>query len=299
MKYYYLVASLAELNFDATAGNSKESIIEIKEQITAELSARDRSAVELLYTYYDILNIIGHVTHSTQPFNQLGNMNAEQVARMVDGAQGDDDPDLLTEVELQLRSTTLPDPLMLVIDRFKGRNTLESDDFEPIDENALQGALYAAFYTICADSKTEYMRSWGAADLAIRNITTAHKARSMQIDASDMIVGQGELRELLLGSSAADFGLRDSFEYMDELLAVLDMPDFVERERRMDTLRWDIAAALSGGDYFGIGCILTYLIHMNILYRWASLDKEQGRKSFREMVEKLTSRDNLKNVESQ
>lgn len=292
MQYYYLVASLAEQSFDAENPAHADSLIELREQIRAELSQADGRAVSLLYTYYDIQNTIGYINHSTLPFNQLGNLTAEQVAAMVDGGALDDDSPEAELQNLMIRST-IPSELMLIIDRFKERNPRELEDFEPINANELERELYTSFYRTCARSKADYLRQWSDIDRQIRNITAARKARAMKIDPEPMIIEEGELREQLINSQSADFGLRDEFPYMDSLLAVLDTADFVERERRMDTLRWEIADELAEHDYFGVGRILSYLIHMNILHRWAALDKKSGSARFKEIVKNLIIKDKL------
>lgn len=289
MEYYYLVAGLAEQSFDEGVSAHADALVELREQIQSELSAKDASAVKLLYTYYDIQNVVGYATHSSLPFNRLGNLSPEQVARMVDG-NSQVDPDL-ESIEAQIDSRMIreavPTELMLVIDRFKGRNSQESEEFEPLSIEQLERELYSEFYRACLRSKVPYLRQWSNLDRQIRNITAAYKARAMKLDAGEMIVEQGELREQFINSTATDFGMREIFPYMDQLLTVLDTADFVERERRMDMLRWEIADELAERDYFGIGAILCYMIHINIRYRWASLDKEQGRVRFKDIVNKL------------
>ncbi len=86
MQYYYLVAGLAEYPFDieaAAAGGLKIDVPEIKRTILGELAPADRRAVELLYTYYDILNIVGYVKRTGLPFNVLGNLSHKEVALLV------------------------------------------------------------------------------------------------------------------------------------------------------------------------------------------------------------------------
>lgn len=283
MQYHYLVAGLPEYTFDSA--NSKINVREIREQIKEELTEQDRKAVELLYTYYDIQNIVNFVNGSSLPFNTLGNLDERMMAALlatgVDAEQAD-------EFAAEYAAAVLPPFVVNIVERYKGNNSVEMIDQEPVAKEELETALYTEFYAECATDKSEYLHRWSDTDRMIRNVTAAYNARALQIDATNMIVDTTELRDSLLNSQSSDFGLKGEFEYMDPLLQVLETSDFVERERKMDRLRWDIAEELAEGDYFGIGRILMYLIHLNILYRWVALDPKHGQKSFRAMVNTLT-----------
>lgn len=318
MQYYYLVAGLPEYTFDTslaassgggTGSGTKLDVRTLRDQIKSELSDADRRAVELLYTYYDIENIINYIRGSKLPFNELGNLTREQVAFAVDYGTGAETlPEEMADIE---RGLTLPSSLLLIIDRFKGRNPgeLEPEEFQAVAADDLERQLYASFYKACGGNNTvggfsvmlkgdvpEYLQKWADIDRMVRNITAAYKARAMRLPAElvqGMIVDTTELRETFLTSQAADFGLKGEFPYMEALLSVLETEDFVERERRMDLLRWEIADDLAEHDYFGVGRIMDYLIHLNILHRWAALDPAFGRESFRSMVAGLTDADTI------
>ncbi len=287
MQYHYLVAGLDPYAFEAAGDGKRVETPELRDYIRGELSAPDRRTVQLLYTYYDIENIVGYIRHTNLPFNLLGNLTPAQVVHLVeDGAPENE------EVKLP---ADFPAEITALVDRYKGRNPAEADDFEPLPDEALEAALYGAFYLRCSRTKCPFLKAWSQIDRTIRNITAASKARAMKLDASGMIVEpEGEIREQLLESQSADFGFKDRFEWTEPLLAVLDTKDFVERERGMDRLRWQIADTLTEHEYFSVDWILKYLVQLNILYRWAALDKEQGRRSFGQMVASLTTPSQLR-----
>lgn len=303
MQYYYLIAGLPEFPFDpaiAASSGNKFNVREARDTIKAELSPADQRAVELLYLYYDIVNILNYIKQSNLPFSPLGNLSPEGVARVVDGHVADETQD---ESPIEVELTTFPQSLWTLVDHFKQRFGEEPGDPDDVPaevaEDELETRMYAIFYDECEKSKSEYLRRWTDTDRMIRNITAAYRAKAMKWPAEaveKMIVDQTELKAQLVGSQSADFGLKGEFPYMDELMAVLETPDFVERERRMDSLRWDISDDLAEHDYFGIGRILSYLIHLNILYRWVALDPKHGRESFRQMVETLTELEKIRQM---
>ena len=78
-EYYYLVAGLREWTLESDTKGF--NVREIVDEILAELTKRDREAVNLLYAYYDCENIIAYRA-KRERHNELGNLSREQVAQM-------------------------------------------------------------------------------------------------------------------------------------------------------------------------------------------------------------------------
>lgn len=311
MQYYYLVAGLAEYPFDieaAAAGGLKIDVPEIKRTILAELAPADRRAVGLLYTYYDILNIVGYVKRTGLPFNVLGNLSHSEVALLVDRTvEGEAEGTLLPE-EMAAREAELavPGPVRAVVERFREGALAEegAGELAPLNVDDLERELFLNFYRVCEGTAQgsgwiglvaplpEFLRRWAEYDRTGRNLVAAYKARQMgwpaEVRARMIVEEDPEIREALVNGQAQDFGMRDRFPYTDEVLQVLETEDFVERERRMDALRVRMADDLAEHDYFGVGRVMDYLIRLNILYRWAALEPGQGREEFRRLVAGLT-----------
>lgn len=326
MQYYYLIAGLPDYPLDidgVVAGTLRIDVPLIKRQIMGELSPNDQRAVRLLYTYYDIENIIGYIRGSKLPFNQLGNLTPQEVALLVDRTvdEADGGGQLLPEeLAERLGRLAVPSAVRLLIDRFRARTDdeqgLTPEEFEPMSLDDLERELFITFYNTCGavpgysgaagrwsdlcparSAVPAFLRQWADCDRTVRNIVAAYKGRQLGLDAeakAGMIVETNpELREAYLNSAAADFGMKDTFPYAEALIQVLETEDFVERERKLDQLRADIADTLAEQDYFGIGRVMDYLIRLNILHRWAVLDAERGRGTFRELVGGLTSSDTI------
>lgn len=318
MQYYYLVAGLTEYPFDVEAvvlGGLRVDVPQVKRQIMDELAPDDKRAVELLYTYYDVENIVGYVKGTKLPFNELGNLSREDVALLAGtsvAADGDIStllPEELAERELAL---ALPGAVRAVMDRFKAsaEGTLEPEDFEPLSVDDLERELFLSFYRVCGQEQggglfmfgesggvPEYLKRWTSYDRTVRNIVAAYRGRQLglapEVKAAMIVEAEPEIRDMLVGGQVQDFGMKDRFPYMEELLQVLETEDFVERERKMDALRVQMADDLAEQDYFGVGRIMDYLIRLNTLHRWAELDAERGRGDFRELVGALTDAEKI------
>ena len=105
-------------------------------------------------------------------------------------------------------------------------------------------------------------------------------------------VRKGEIVEQLQRSSAADFGLRGELQYIDSVIAAVnDEQNLVEKEHKIDLVRWEQAVDLAARDYFDINAILSYLVRVNIVARWALLDPKRGRAMFERIMSELDGKE--------
>ncbi len=267
--YYALVAGFREYALD---GEMKGFDIEaVLSEIFEVLSAKDRKAVELLYAYYDCENLISRYNGSST-YNALGRLSSEEV-----------------EEELHKPSRLIA-PLAKVVATYaapESEEDGESDSTQPFAK-----ALMTAYYKTCAASGSRLLREWSAADRTIRNIVAATLARRQGIAAESVVVGEDAVAKALSRSSAADFGLRTEVPFVESLVAaVVDEHNMVEKERKIDNIRWAELSELSAFDYFDINAIIAYLVKMNMVARWAQLDAKVGREMFDRLVSELNAKE--------
>lgn len=270
--YYCLVAGLREYTLDSdTKGfDAKEIVGEILE----ELSAGDAASVALLYSYYDCENIIalrsGRAAH-----NPLGNLTRE-------------------ELENELKSPSqLPESVARVV---RAYNETEGEWAEGLDmTHSFEKAIFTAYYAECAASKSRFLREWAEFDRTLRNVAAAAVARTLDRAVDEVTVGGGDVVEQLHRSSAADFGLRGELAYIDAVIAAVnDEQNLVEKEHKIDLVRWEYAAELVSFDYFNINAILSYLVRINIVARWSLLDVKRGREMLERLMAELDGKELVK-----
>ena len=75
------------------------------------------------------------------------------------------------------------------------------------------------------------------------------------------------------------------------IAAVNDETNLVEKERKIDAIRWNQAEELSTFDYFDINALLAYLVKVNIVARWTRLDDKQGREMLHRLMTSLDGKD--------
>ncbi len=268
-EYYALVAGLKEYTLDAdTKGFDPKAIVE---EIVEGVSKADAASVRLLYGYYDCENIVA-LRAGRSAHNPLGNFSRE-------------------ELEEEVKSPRhLPRRVAEVL---KAYADPEGEEAEEVDVNGrFEKALFGAYYEECARSSSRFLREWSVFDRNQRNISAAVAARAAGRAPEEVIVGGGDVAEQLQRSSAADFGLRGELPYIDAVIAAVnDEPNLVEKEHKIDLIRWNEATELSTFDYFTIDAILAYLVKVDIVARWTRLDPAQGRAMFERLIAELDGKE--------
>lgn len=267
--YYSLVAGLREYALDAdTKGFDAKGIVE---EILDGVCASDASEVRLLYGYYDCENILA-LRAGRSAHNPLGNLSREEL-----------------EQELKAPSR-LPQGIARVV---KAYADPEGEEAEEVDTSRrFETTLFAAYYDACRRSRSRFLRAWSEFDRTLRNVMAALAARAASRSVEEVVVGGGDVAEQLQRSSAADFGLRGELPFIDSVIAAMnDEANLMEKERKIDLVRWEEASELATFDYFNINAILSYLVRINIVARWARLDAARGREMFNRLLAELDGKE--------
>ncbi len=267
--YYSLVAGLREYALDAdTKGFDAKGIVE---EILDGVCASDASEVRLLYGYYDCENILA-LRAGRSAHNPLGNLSREEL-----------------EQELKAPSR-LPQGIARVV---KAYADPEGEEAEEVDTSRrFETTLFAAYYDACRRSRSRFLRAWSEFDRTLRNVLAALAARAASRPVEEVVVGGGDVAEQLQRSSAADFGLRGELPFIDSVIAAMnEEANLMEKERKIDLVRWEEASELATFDYFNINAILSYLVRINIVARWARLDAARGREMFNRLLAELDGKE--------
>ena len=271
-EYYYLVAGLKEWTLESDTKGF--DVAEIRDEILEAISDSDRQAVRELYAYYDCENIIA--AHAGRDrYNPLGNLSKEEVEAVFS----------------ERCYSKLPKAVAEVVKRYNEADDDERDDEVALDDR-FERAVFEAYYLGLEKSKCSFLKAWGGFDRNLRNIAAAVAAREANRSISDVVVGRGEVVEQLSRSSAADFGLRGELQYIDSVIAaVSDERNIVEKERKIDAIRWAEAEDIVVFDFFNINFILSYLVKVNIVARWNMLSPEVGRRMLERLMQELDSKE--------
>lgn len=268
-EYYCLVAGLRDYALDAdTKGFDARAIID---EVLAGITSRDARAVRLLYGYYDCENLVA-LRAGREAFNPLGNLSREELAE-----------------ELK-QPHRLPSRVACVVRAYADPEGQEAEELDL--DRRFEQTLFEAYYAECAASSSRFLRAWSLFDRNLRNLTAAVAARAAGRAIEEVVVGEGEVADQLRRSSAADFGLRGELPWIDAVIAAMnDEANLVEKEHKIDVVRWNESVALTAFDYFNIDAILAYLVRVNLVARWARLDVRRGREMFERLMSELEGRE--------
>ena len=142
---------------------------------------------------------------------------------------------------------------------------------ELMEEGFDEDSLGAEFYDKAAKSKNRFIREYFDFDGRLRNMKVEYLAKRLGKNGEDFVV---ELSE-------ADF---DEEKQIQEILADAD---FVQREQKMDELKWEKASDIARMDYFNMNAILAFLVKAKTVQRWVELDPAKGQEMFKKLVQEI------------
>ena len=142
---------------------------------------------------------------------------------------------------------------------------------ELMEEGFDENSLGADFYVKSAESKNRFIREYFDFDGRLRNMKVEYLAKRLGKKGEDYVV---ELPE-------ADF---EEGKLIQDILADAD---FVEREQKMDELKWEKASEIARMDYFNMNAILAFLVKAKTVQRWAELDAAKGQEMFKKLVQEI------------
>ena len=267
-KYYYIVACLPDLALD----DSKLSytVADFKTEFYPYLSDADKKLIGLFYLKFDNANVLKLLKDRDAVIDTCGLYSADELSDFIVMLKdGDEVPD-----------RAFPSYLSAFISDSFNQPT-EEVNFLP--ENRLAG-LYYAYAMKC---KNRFVSDWFGFNLTVNNILVALTARKYKFEVAPLIVGDTRICEALRTSTARDFGLGAEVNYLDQLMKISEVEELVEREKKIDQLRWDWMEEATFFNYFTIERLFVFLLQLEMIERWLSLDKERGSQLFRSMIEVL------------
>ena len=142
---------------------------------------------------------------------------------------------------------------------------------ELMEEGFDENTLGVGFYAKAAESKNRFIREYFDFDGRLRNMKVNYLAKRLGKESTPYLVNFEE----------ADF------EEEKQIQDILANADFVEREQKMDELKWEKASDIARMDYFNMNAILAFLVKAKTVQRWAELDPEKGEEMFHKLVKEI------------
>ncbi|QZT37461.1 DUF2764 domain-containing protein [Halosquirtibacter xylanolyticus] len=268
--YYSFVAGLPEIQLqDAKAYHTTSSI---KELLSETVNEKDWNLLAYYYGKFDNQNLLVSLGAVEGSWDHRGNYSEEEVKEMLTAFQEEEDP----------RHINIPSWFRRFIPAYQTNDTL-------FPNMSWEDQLTTVYYEAGIDCSNGYIAEWFKFQYSVRNIMTAIQCRKFELDRTIYVLGEDEFSLKLKTSNAKDFGVTVEFPYVSQVMKVMEMPNFYDREKALDALYWNYIEENTFFFYFSLERIFGYLIQLEMIERWSGLNEEEGMVVFREFVNQLKS----------
>jgi hypothetical protein len=246
------------------------SFQELREQCEEQLSSRDAKLVgSYLYLRQDCVNLVRLLKNPDAEIEWFGNYSLEQLRDLITSA-----------TELNFNVHRFPAFMSIFAREYKYNRDVKG--YFPEDE-----ILYL-FYQYAIDTcPNKFIREWNRLNLDITNILTAMLARKQGWNVVDFIKGNGEVQEMIRENKTKDFDLTHEFDYVKTLMNIVDEEDPVKKEKMIDAFKWVWLDEKTFFNPFSLEAVYAYICKLEMQYRWAKLDPETGKETFKQIIDNL------------
>lgn len=267
MNYYCLIAGLPEIELEDN--KLAFSIADFKEEVRPQLSADDARLLDLFYTKFDNQNLLRYLKDKETRFDEQGNLAKDELEECLQLIAEDDDP----------KNVNFPPYFKAFVEEYK--------DVQHIDTETAQweNRLTELYYQWAIKCGNKLIARWFEFNLNLNNILAAYTSRKYQMDVE--VVGNNEVAESIKTSGQRDFGLTGTVDDLETFQRLAEEPDLFEREKKIDLLKWQWLDEQTFFKYFSIERVFAYLVKLEIIERWVSLDPVEGAKVFRSLIDTL------------
>jgi hypothetical protein len=253
-EYFYLVAGLPDVLFDDK--KLAVSPVGFRELLKDDLHPADHQLISLLFLQYDHTNVLSGLFDDGDQFDVRGTISKEQI-----------------ELLLDKKTEELDDSIPLYI-----RNVINGvhQAEEPISKHAVEKELTRGYFNLLKEQGNDFLKQYAEHEVILRNVMTALNGRKFELHFEDDLIGEGEIIEALKKSKARDFGLNFDIENLESYLQAYEMSDILEREMKLDMIRWQFLDDATVFNYFTIERVLVFMMKIFIIERWLKLDAGRG-----------------------
>lgn len=264
--YYCLMAGLPDISLDDTKAAC--SVADFKAELEETLSDADKKLLSYFYLKYDCTNLVKLLKGDEVEISPLGNYSAEQYQDLMVSAR-----------EMNFNVHRFPSFMSIFAREFLYNK--DKEGYFPEDALALE------YYKYAMKCPNRMIAEWFQLNFNITNILTALIARKNGWNVADYIVGNNNVTEMIRDNNTKDFNLSHEYDYVSDLMKIVDCEDPVEKEKRIDAFKWVWLDEQTFFDVFSIEAVFAYICKLEMLERWSKLDVETGRETFRQIIENL------------
>ena len=268
--YYYVVSGLPSLVMEEN--KSVPSFTDVVRHIEEEVAERDLKIINAMRLPADNKNLVNMLLGKEGEFDARGSF---------------------TQAELS-NAIKAPETLPLYMQQFLEAHRENRQVFAgltPLDQ------LTWLFYDEMTQSRNEFLKAWFQFDLDLRNVAVGVNVRknlghiealATERDRPGMftVIGRNDVAEAVLRSAAPDFGLNNSYHWVEKVVA-LSRGGLTEMEKGLDEIRWQKLTELTEFTLFQTETLAAFVQKLMIVERWMKLEPVTGRAKLDRLVEEL------------
>ena len=267
MNYYYLIAGLPEIEIEDN--KLTFSVADFKKEVRPMLSSIDARLFDLFFMKFDNHNLLRYLRDKETKFDERGNITKEEMEECF----------LLMSEEYEPKNKYF----RLYFKAF----VLEYQEAQQVTTDAAkwENRLTELYYQRAMNCGNKFIADWFEFNLNLNNILAAYTGRKHKLNIE--VIGNNKVAESIKTSNQRDFGLTANFENFDIFQRLADESDLFEREKKIDLLKWQWLDEQTFFYYFSIERVFAYLVKLEIIERWLTLDPIEGEKLFRNLIDSL------------
>ncbi len=268
-KYYCLIAGLP----DIILGDKKvlfNSVL-LKETLQEELSQQDLEMAMALYLPFDHYNLISLLFHQQKEFDPRGVYSSFDLYHLTDKRSIED-----------FKNSDFPDYLVSSV-----KEILFADEkMSPVEAEML---LYRKYIDYLKSFSNPFLDEFIQYEVNVKNVFIALTGKKYGLDYETELIGKGDVVDALQKSRSRDFGLAAEIDHIELILQTFENENLLERELKIDQLKWEFLDEAIFFHYFTIERILGFIYKLFMVERWISLSEEDGMEMFRKLLGELES----------
>ena len=251
-QYFYLISGLPGLSLqdERLPFSAKAFLDDLKNKI----GKKDLRLVCMLYYKRDNHNLLNILLNKVDKTQFEGCYSLQELKKGIEG------------------NFVLPRYMTDFINSFKeNKNRFTEAEWET--------KLAEAYFKEAMKCGNNFLTEWMQFELNLKNILLVLSNRKQPLPFSQITIEANEIAVMIKESPSADFSTQPSIDFMNQAVKIIETENLVEREKKIDLLRWKKLEEMAFFHYFTIEAILSFIIKLMIIERWIML-KQEKEKSF-------------------
>ncbi len=153
-----------------------------------------------------------------------------------------------------------------------------------------ESKLTEAYFKEAMKTGNKFLSQWLEFELNLKNLLLLMDNRKQPLPFPEIILDSNEMAALMKQNPTADFSTQPSIDFMSQVIKIIEIENIIDREKKIDILRWKKLEEMTFFKYFTIEAILSFIIKLMIIERWAMLKQEAGKDFLPSMLRAFTEK---------